>query len=126
MHSEKESNHPIQILRQDNAKDNVALIKIAKCKDWMLAFAVKFMARKIPQQNSKAKTAFTVIAAQARSVLIAAQVPDLQRFKLWPEVVMTASFLNNLVPAILNGGSKARWEHAGHKLPVWVKNLQTL
>jgi hypothetical protein len=36
---------------------------------------------------------------------------------------MTATFLNNLVPVILNGESKARWEHAGHKLPVWVKNL---
>jgi hypothetical protein len=29
------------------------------------------------------------------------------------------------VPVILNGESKARLEHAGHKLPVWVKNLQT-
>jgi hypothetical protein len=69
--------------------------------------------------------AFTVIAAQARSMLIAAQVPDLQRSKLWPEVVMTATFLNNLVPVIMNGERKTRWEHAGHKLPSWVKNLQT-
>jgi hypothetical protein len=69
--------------------------------------------------------ALIVIPAQARSMLIAAQVPDLQRFKLWHEVVMTATFLNNLVPVILNGESKARWEHAGHKLPVWVKNLLT-
>ncbi len=110
---------------QDNEKENAALVKIAKGKDWMLAFEVEFMARKIPQQNSKAKTTFTVIAAQARSLLIAAQVPDLQQFKLWPEAVMTATFLNNLVPVILNGESKARWEHTGHKLPVWVKNLQT-
>jgi hypothetical protein len=91
----------------------------------MLAFAVKFTARKTPKQNSKVKTAFTVIAAKARSMLLAAQVPELQRFKLWPEVVVTATSLNNLVPVILNGESKARWEHAGHKLPVWVKNLQT-
>ncbi len=125
MHSEKERSHPIGILHQDNAIENVALIKIAKGKDWMLAFEVKLMARKTPQQNSKDKTMFTVITAQARSMLIAAQVPDLQRFKLLTEVVMTATFLNNLVPVILNGESKARWEHAGHKLPVWVKNLQT-
>jgi hypothetical protein len=58
-------------------------------------------------------------------MLIAAHVPYLQQFKLWPEVVMTATFLKNLVPIILNGESKTRWEHAGHKLPVWVKNLQT-
>jgi hypothetical protein len=29
------------------------------------------------------------------------------------------------LPVILNGESKARWEHAGHKLPIWAKNLQT-
>jgi hypothetical protein len=57
-------------------------------------------------------------------VLIAAQVPNSQKFKLLPEVIMTATFLNNLVPVILYGESKARWEHAGHKLPVWVKNHQ--
>jgi hypothetical protein len=37
---------------------------------------------------------------------------------------MTATFLNNLVPVILNGESKARYD-AGHKLSVWVKKLQT-
>jgi hypothetical protein len=59
----------------------------------MLAFAVEFSARRKLQQNSKAKTAFTVITVQARSVHIAAQAPGLLRFKLWPEVVMTVTFL---------------------------------
>jgi hypothetical protein len=61
----------------------VALINIFKGKDWMLAFEVEFMARKTLQQNSNAKMAFTVIAAHDRSMFIAAQVPDLQQFKLW-------------------------------------------
>jgi hypothetical protein len=65
---------------------------VAKGKDWKLAIAVELTARNTPQQNLKAKTAFTVIATQARSMLIAAQVPDLQRFNLWPEVVMNATF----------------------------------
>jgi hypothetical protein len=51
-------------LRQDNAKENVALIKIAKGKDWMLAFEVKFTARKTPQQKAKAEMVFTVIKAR--------------------------------------------------------------
>ncbi len=103
----------------------MALIKAAKEKDWKLTIAVEFTVRNTPQQILKAEMAFTVIAAQARSMLIAALVPDLQRFKLWPEVVMTATFLNILVPVIMNGERKTRWEHAGHKLPAWVKNLQT-
>jgi hypothetical protein len=93
MHSEKECCHPIQVLHQDNAKENLALIKMAKDKDWMFAFAVKLTAGKTLHQNSKAKTAFTVIMALARSMIIAAQVPDLQRFKLWPEVLMAASII---------------------------------
>jgi hypothetical protein len=125
MHSKKEQGYPNQILRQDNVKENLALIKVAKGKNWKLTIAVEFTARNTPQQNSKAKTAFTLIAAQAKSMLIAAQVPDLQRFKLWSEVVMTVTFLNNLVPVIINGERKTRWERAGHKLPAWVKNLQT-
>ncbi len=112
-------------MQQDNSKENVILIKIANGKDWMLAFDVKFRARKTLQQNSKVDTALTVIGAQAISMLIAAQVLDLQTFKLWPELVTNATFLNNLMPVILNGESKSRWEHARHKLPVWVKNLQT-
>jgi hypothetical protein len=47
-----------------------------------MSFTVKLTVRKTPQQNSKAEMAFTVITAQARSMLIAAQVPDLQRFDL--------------------------------------------
>ncbi len=102
MYGEKEPGYPIKILCQDNAKENVEMIKMAKGKDWKLTFLVELTARNTPQQNSKAETAFTVIAAQARSMLIAAQIPDKERFKLWPEVVMTATFLNNLVPVILN------------------------
>ncbi len=125
MYGEKERGYTIKILRQDNAKENVGMIKMAKGKDWKLTFLVELTARNTPQQNSKAEMAFTVIAAQARSMLIAAQFLNKERFKLWPEVVITVMFLNNLVPVILNGETKTRWEHACHKLSLWVTNLQT-
>ncbi len=73
-----------------------------------MTFSTELTARKMPQQNSKAKIAFPVIMTLTRSMLIAIQVPDLQRFKLLPEVVMTAMFLNNLVLVTLNGESKTR------------------
>ncbi len=72
-----------------------------------------------------AETAFTFISAQARSMMNAAQLTDKDRFKLWAEVVKTATFLNNLVPVTINGVTKMRWEHSGHKLPSWTKNLWT-
>ena len=82
MHSEAERGHPIRVLRQDNAGENVKLIKTAKGKDWKLTFDVENTARKTPQQNSHAETSFTIIAAQARCMLIAGQVPSEERFKL--------------------------------------------
>jgi hypothetical protein len=44
---------------------------------------------------------------------------------LWPEVTVTATFLNNWVPAAVNKKTKTRWEHTGHKIPLWVKFLWT-
>ena len=76
MHSEKERGNPIQILRQDNVRGNVALIKIAKGKDWKHHFKTELMARNMPQQKLKAEIAFMVITAQARSMLISAKIPS--------------------------------------------------
>jgi hypothetical protein len=125
MHSEAARGHPILILRQDNAKANLALIKMAKSQAWKLTFKEELMARKTLQQNSKAEMAFTVIAAQARSMMKAGQLSEKDRFKLWAEVVETAMFLNNFVSVTVNGVTKTRWEHVGHSLSSWTKNLWT-
>jgi hypothetical protein len=50
MYYEKECAHPIQVLRRDNAIEIMALIKIAKGKDWKLTFTMELTARKTPQQ----------------------------------------------------------------------------
>ncbi len=125
MHSKAARGPPILILRQDNTKENLALIKMAKSQAWKLTFKEELTARKTPQQNSKAETAFTLIAAQARSMMNAVQLSDKDRFKLWAEVVKTATFLNNLGLVTVNGTTKTRWKHAGHSLPSWTKNLWT-
>ena len=79
--------------------------------------------RKTPQCNSVVETGFTVLAAQARSMMNAAQIPEIMRFKLWAETVMTANNLNNLVVVTVNGVAKTHWEHAGYVLPKWCKSL---
>ncbi len=76
MFAEVKLKHPIQVLCQGNAGENVKLVKTAKGKDWKLDFEPEFAGRKAPQQNSHAETSFTVIAAQARSMMVAAQIPD--------------------------------------------------
>jgi hypothetical protein len=114
-----------KIFCQDNAGENVELVKMAKGKKWKLEFEVEYAARKTPQQNLHAATLFTIIAAQARCMMIAGQIPDTEQFKLWPEAVKTATLLNNLVHVTIGGVTQTCWEHAGYKVPKWTKTLQT-
>ncbi len=80
-------------------------------------------AHKTPQQILKAETGFTVIAAKARAMLSAAQVPREERHKMWGEVAMTATALDNLVAVTINEETKTRYEHAGLAIPSFVKHL---
>ncbi len=85
------------------------MVKTAKGKDWKLDFEPES-----PQQNSHAETSFTVIAAQARSIMVAAQIPGDKRLKLRQEAVVTATFLNNLVPVTIRDVTQTHWELAGY------------
>lgn len=125
MYTEKERGYPIKILRQDNAKENIAAIKHAHGSTWKLTFGAELTARKTPQQNLVVETGFTVLAAQARSMMNAVQIPAAMRFTLWAETVMTATNLKNLSVVTINGVTKTHWEHAGFELPSWSKYLRT-
>jgi hypothetical protein len=50
MHSKLIRGHPIKILRQDYAKENVAAIKMAQGKEWKIVFKAEITAQKTPQQ----------------------------------------------------------------------------
>ncbi len=82
-------------------------------------------ARKTPQQNFYAELAFTVIASKTRAMMNAVQIPKSERFKLWSEAATTVTALDNLIPVTWNGISKTRYEHAGFKIPKFVKHLRT-
>jgi hypothetical protein len=64
MESEKVQGHLIAIIRQDNAGKNKKLVTLAHVKDWKHNSIFKNMARKTPQQNSYAESAFAVLAAK--------------------------------------------------------------
>jgi hypothetical protein len=74
--------YPIRIIQQDNAGENKRITTLAHSKEWKLDTSFKNTAHKTPQQNSKAETGFTVIAAKARAMLSAAQVPRDERHKM--------------------------------------------
>ncbi len=121
MFAEVKQGHPTQVLCQDNAGVNVQLVKTDKGKDSKLDFEPKFTAQKNLQQNSHAKTSFTVTAAQARLMMVAAHILDDERFKLWPEAAVTATFFNNLIPVTIGDVTQTRWVHAGYQLSNWQR-----
>jgi hypothetical protein len=51
--------------------------------------------------------------------------PKSKHFKLWSETAMTVTALNNLIPVTWKGETKTQYEHAGHKIPKFVKYLRT-
>jgi hypothetical protein len=125
MESEKVQGHPIAIIRQDNAGENKKLVTLAHSKDWKHETIFENTTCKTPQQNSYAELAFTVLAAKARGMLSAAQVPKDEHHKLWGETVMTATELDNLIPVTWNEETKTRYEHTGYDIPKFVKHLRT-
>ncbi len=94
------------IICQDNAGKNKKLIAMVHSKEWKLNTAFENTAQKKPQQNSKAETGFTVIAAKARAMLSAAQVPREEHHNMWGEVAKTATALDNLIAVTVNGETK--------------------
>jgi hypothetical protein len=103
------------------------LMALAHLKDWKHKTIFKNTARKTPQQNLYAELGFTVLAAKARVMLSAVQVPKEERYKLWGETVVTATTLTleNLTPVTWKGETKTKYEHAGHDIPTFVRHLRT-
>ncbi len=125
MQQEMSREHPISIIRQDNADKNKKLVTLAHSQEWKLATIFENTAHKTPQQNSLVENAFTVIASKTRAVMNAAQIPKSERFKLWGEAATTVTALDNPIPVTWNGITKTRYEHAGFEIPKFVKYLRT-
>lgn len=96
MHRAKKSGRPVLYLRQDNTGKNLKLVARCKSADWKLNLKVEYTAKKTPQQNSQAETYFTTIAARARAMMAAANVPTIKRYKLFREAANTAAKIDLL------------------------------
>ncbi len=94
-------------------------------QEWKLATIFEKDSRKTPQQNSYAELTFTVIALKMRAVMNASQIPKSECFKMWSEAAMTVTALEDLIPVTWNGITMTRYEHAGFKIPKFIKHLRT-
>ena len=90
-------------------------------KDWKHKTVFENTVCKTLQQNSYAELAFMVIAAKTQAMMNAGQIPKSKQFKLWSEAATTVTALDNLIPVTWNGKILTWYEHAGHKIPKFVK-----
>ena len=125
MHRAKKSGRPVLYLRQDNAGENLKLAARCKSADWKLNPKVEYTAKKTPQQNSRAETSFATIAARARAMMSAANVPIVERYKLFQEAANTATKLDWLNVITIKNVTQTRIEHYGQDIPTWAEVLRT-
>ena len=111
MQQEKSRGHLILIIRQDNAGENKKLVTLAHSQDWKQATMFENIASKT---LSKAELAFMVIALKTR-----------RGDECGANSQERVTALDNLIPVTWNGITKTRYEHAGFKIPKFVKHLRT-
>ena len=116
---------PVKYLRQDNAGENLKIQARCKSADWKLPVEIEYTAKDTPQQNSRAETSFTTMAARARAMMTGANVPMVERYRLFQEAANHATKLDWLAVVKIGGVKKTRLEHYGMEIPAWSKNLKT-
>ena len=82
---------------------------------------IEYTAKDTPQQNSRSETAFTTMAARARTMMTAANVPIVERYRLFQEAANHSTKLDWLAVVKIGGVKKTRLEHYRMEIPVWSK-----
>ena len=115
----------VKYLRQDNAGENLKIQARCKSADWKLPVEIEYTAKDTPQQNSMSETSFSSMAAQARAMMTAANVPMIERYRLFQEAANHLTKLGWLTVIIIGRERKTRIKHCGMPLPSWSNNLKT-
>ena len=122
----KEKGLNVKWIRCDNAGENLALQQTCLSKDWKLTVDFEFTARDTPQHNYLVERGFPVIAAKAKAMMTAANVPMRERYLLFREAINTATMLDGLVVECIDGKEATRYKHFyGTENPAWAKHLRT-
>jgi hypothetical protein len=95
-------------------------------KDWKLGINFEFTTRATPQQNALAELAFATLAKRGRAMMVAANVPESIRYRIYLEAFKTITLLDGLMLIEINGITKTRYKHWSTKgNPAFAKYLRT-
>jgi Reverse transcriptase (RNA-dependent DNA polymerase)/Zinc knuckle len=121
----KQCGIPVNVVRLDNAGENILLKNRAASVDWKLSIEFEFTARNTPQQNSIAETAFYTIACRGRAMLHQANIPEDRRVYFWNKCFETATKVDGLAAVTIDGITKTRYEHWFGSNPAFANHLRT-
>ena len=77
-----------------------------KSSHWSMKTKFEYTASGTPQQNSYAEVGFTALAGMSRAMMNKGNIPRASCYKLFGEVVKTATKLDGLVMVEINGVKK--------------------
>ena len=109
----------------DNGGENKLLKQRAESKDWKLGLKYEYTARSTPQQNSVVEVAFATLTGRATAMMARANVPKAKRHAFFGKAAQAATLLDGLVPAMIKGVTKTRFEHKLGSNPPFAEHLQT-
>ena len=108
---------PVKNLRMDNAGENKKLQQRLESSDLKLDPTIEFTARSTPHHNARAELAFPSIANKGRAMMLAANLPIEEMYKLFGEAFKTATHTDALASVTIDSVTKTRVEHWSGKLP---------
>ena len=71
------------------------------------------------------ETGFTIVAARARAMMAAANIPVMYRFLVFEQAANWAVKLDWLTVIKIDGVNKTRIEHYGNEIPTWTLHVRT-
>ena len=95
--------HGVEIIRLDNAGENVALQNCCNSASWQLGIEFEFTARDTPQQNSLAEVGIFTLANCVQAVMHYAHVPLEYHYKLFRDCYATAAMVDGLMIVNVSG-----------------------
>ena len=107
----KRAGHGVEIVRLDNAGENLALQNHCNSATWQLGIEFKFTARDTPQQNSLAEVGIFTLANRVWAMMHYAHVPLEYCYKLFHDCYATAAMVDGLMIVNVNGKFASRSEH---------------
>ena len=112
-------------MRLDNSCENKKLHEQAESKDLKMNIYFEYTAWDTLQQNYLEEIGFSVLANKGIAMMYRANVPTLMRYQIFLKVFETATLMDRLVVAYIDGKKQSRYKHFFVREPQCVKYFWT-